>query len=669
MHHQIPQYACSFDLSMLELTARSAALAGQQYRPTQVVAYADASGASRYAAIWMRDLRSALTQISLNQSAADYQEGFDDRNRRGYKLMCVSAAATGESLRYAGLWEDGGWRGLHARHGLSASEYQEQFDAMAADGYRIIWVNGSATGSTSSYAAIWSRFADPDRHARHNLPIEQYQEVFDEMKADGYRIAHFSAHRVRSQTLVAAIWVKGTSEYDPHARHNMTECEFENELERMAWEDWRPICIAGYAVSGGTRYAGIWVKNARTYAVQGRAGSGLEVVEDSIRKIMSASRVTAASVAISRKGKLVLAQGFADHTEGESPISATSIFRVASVSKTLTGAAIVRAVQDGKLAFDDKLLDVLGWQDSVKSASLRDVTVDHLLHHRGGWKVDGADPSHGDPMFSDATIAADLNIDLPITRESIFRWTTTERALDHTPGSTYDYSNYGYMLLGMILERVTGERYEDYVARTLLAPLGIRRMRCAQTLLTGRFPDEVTYHHPHTKLYANVMTANAPGDAPADAMQMYGSLNFVNMAPHGSWVASAVDLVRFASAFDDPAACPILSASSVKTLLTRTQPADSSSDYACGWRVAHGTGETYHGGNFNGTGALVYRNPDGTDIAIIFNRSTDETFRAPCPDPDLVAPTVPGWDFLDLARSWVASIRSWPSVDLWPEFF
>ena len=664
-HCQIPQYACSFGLSMAELTARTATLASQQYRPTQVVAYADGDGASRYAAIWMRDQRSSLTQIALNQTAADYQHDFDDRNQNGYKLLCVSAAATGGSLRYAGLWEDGGWRGFHAHHGLSASEYQAEFDRQAADGYRLIWVNGSATPSTSSYAAIWSRSADADRHTRHNLPIEQYQDVFNEMQADGYQIAHFSAHRVGSSTLVAAIWVKGNGVYNPHARHTMTECEFKNELERLAWEDWTPICIAGYAVADGTRYAGIWVKNTRTCIIQGRAGSGLEAVENSIQSIMAESGVTAASVAISRKGKLVLAKGLANTTNGEDPVSATSIFRIASVSKTLTGTAIVRLIQDKKLAFDDRLLDLLGWEDAVAAQLLPYVTVDHLLHHRGGWHVDGDVKADHDPMFNDVDIAADLNIELPITQESIFRWTTTRRQLTWAPGSTYDYSNYGYMLLGMIVERVTGERYEDYVARTLLAPLGIHRMRCAQTLITGRFPGEVTYHHPHTMIYHNVMAA----DAPADVMQMYGSLNFVNMAPHGSWVASAVDLVRFASAFDDPNACPILNPSSVKTLLTRTQAATSGYDYACGWKVQHGAGETFHGGNFDGTGALLYRHPDGTDIAIIFNRSTDETFKAPCSDENMEAPTVPGWDLFDLARSWVADIRSWPSIDLWSDFF
>jgi hypothetical protein len=66
---------------------------------------------------------------------------------------------------------------------------------------------------------------------------------------------------------------------------------------------------------------------------------------------------------------------------------------------------------------------------------------------------------------------------------------------------------------------------------------------------------------------------------------------------------------------------------------------------------------------------LLYRHPDGTDIAIIFNRFSDETFQVPCTDESMKAPTVPGWDLFDLARSWVADIRSWPSIDLWSDFF
>ena len=90
------------------------------------------------------------------------------------------------------------------------------------------------------------------RHARHNLPISEYQGVYDAYKADGYRIAHFSAHRAKSTTYVAAIWIKQDG-YNPAARHNMTECQLQNE-RRQAFNDCRPICITGYLDSGGTKY-------------------------------------------------------------------------------------------------------------------------------------------------------------------------------------------------------------------------------------------------------------------------------------------------------------------------------------------------------------------------------------------------------------------------------
>ena len=82
-------------------------------------------------------------------------------------------------------------------------------------------------------------------------------------------------------------------------------------------------------------------------------------------------------------------------------------------------------------------------------------------------------------------------------------------------------------------------------------------MRCARTEFAGRWPGEDDVSP--SALPVRVMAK----DAPVDALDMRGRYNFVDMAPHGSWVASALDLVKFASAFDDPAACPALTASSV----------------------------------------------------------------------------------------------------------
>jgi hypothetical protein len=84
-------------------------------------------------------------------------------------------------------------------------------------------VNGHSSGTTSAYSEIWSKFCKQRATFSPNLPIDEYQAVFDAYKAEGYRIAHFSAHRVKSTTYVAAIWIKQKG-YKPAARHNMTKC-------------------------------------------------------------------------------------------------------------------------------------------------------------------------------------------------------------------------------------------------------------------------------------------------------------------------------------------------------------------------------------------------------------------------------------------------------------
>ena len=666
-HCQTPQYACSIGMSSPEFAGRTALLKLQHYLPVYVVSYATTGGTS-YAAIWLCEQRTSLSKVVLGLSLGDYQTEFDTQNVQGYKLLCVSGAAAGDVLRYSGLWEDGGWKGFSARHDLSAANYQAEFDQHQQDGYNLIWVDGHSDGSSSRYAAIWSRFAGSARRARHNLPIEDYQGVFDEYKAIGFRIAHFSAHHVGSQTLVAAIWIKEDG-YNPDSRHNMTECELQNELERQAWNDYRPICIAGYVYKGETRYAGVWVKNARTFVDQGRTGTGLEGFDTGLKQLMSTYGITAATLAVTRNGKLVLVRGFSRITDRDEPVPPTALFRIASVSKAFTGTAIVKLIEQGQLRFDDKLLDLVGWEGAVYDPKLKDVTVDHLLHHAGGWDRNASDLQ--DPMFDDIRLSDEMKIPLPVTQESIFRWMTTTYGLPHTPGTGYWYSNYGYMLLGMIIERVTGTRYEDFVRQNLLLPLGIRRVRLGPSLLSDRLPGEVTYRQRHANMYANVMTDGAP----KEVMQTYGNYNFANLAAHGGWVASAVDLVKFASCFDDPNACPLLSAASVQTLLTRGYPATpipTRKYFACGWDVVPGSPtQTYRTGSFNGTEALMYRQSDGTNVAVIVNRLSSSTLALPClddpPTPsDLVVSGWPG--LLNSVRAWINGVQSWPTVDLWSEY-
>ena len=159
-------------------------------------------------------------------------------------------------------------------------------------------------------------------------------------------------------------------------------------------------------------------------------GAGLNSFDTGVQDQMLAAGITAASLAVSYQGRLVMARGYGSLTAEEEPVSPTSIFRVASVSKAITGTAIVKLIEQRKLDYNDKLVDLLGWQDAVKDNRLKSVTVDQLLHHVSGW-----DPSV-DPMFNDQTIASDLKIALPITQESIFRSFVPRRCWITTLGLT-----------------------------------------------------------------------------------------------------------------------------------------------------------------------------------------------------------------------------------------
>src|SRR5207249_6526833 len=89
--------------------------------------------------------------------------------------------------------------------------------------------------------------------------------------------------------------------------------------------------------------------------------------------------------------------------------------------------------------------------------------------------------------------AEELGSSLPPTCETVIRW-MLRRRLDFDPGTRFAYSNLGYCVLGRVIERVTGQKYEDAVRQLVLEPAGITRMRVGSTTLEGRLGDEVRYY-------------------------------------------------------------------------------------------------------------------------------------------------------------------------------
>jgi N-acyl-D-amino-acid deacylase len=321
-----------------------------------------------------------------------------------------------------------------------------------------------------------------------------------------------------------------------------------------------------------------------------------------------------AAVAIAKGNRLLYARGFgvADPEHGE-PVQPDSLFRIASVSKPLTSAAIMKLVDAGKLRLEDHPFELLGVhppEGKTADPRLASITVRDLLTHAGGFDRGKS----GDPMFMSRQIASELRIASPPGPADIVRW-MAGRPLDFAPGTKSAYSNFGYCVLGRVVEHASGKGYERYVQDEILKPLGIARMRIGATLASGRMPGEVSYVT--TERSGPSVFDATPGTKP----NPYGPWCLESMDSHGGWIASAPDLVRFAVAVGEPGR--VLKADSLHALWARPSYEDpkAAAYYAFGWMVRPvGSGmNTWHNGSLPGTSTLLVRRHDGFVWAVLFN--------------------------------------------------
>ena len=223
--------------------------------------------------------------------------------------------------------------------------------------------------------------------------------------------------------------------------------------------------------------------------MKGRSSPLLKSIDDAIADFMKANSVPSASVAISQSNKLVYARGFGVlDSNAKEAVSPTSLFRIASVSKPITAVAILKLVQQKALSLDDKIVSFLQLR-KPKDPRWKSVTVRQLLHHTGGWDSKAS----YDPMFHFRTIAKDKQLSFPLSHQDLIEY-MLDQSLDFEPGSRYAYSNFGYCLLGRIIEKATKTSYETYVKEAVFKPLGITRPRIGKTLSHDRFPTEAEYH-------------------------------------------------------------------------------------------------------------------------------------------------------------------------------
>ena len=294
------------------------------------------------------------------------------------------------------------------------------------------------------------------------------------------------------------------------------------------------------------------------------AEQGLGAFDIAVQEFMHANHVRAGQLTIVKDGFVVLDHGYTFDFPGVHVIPGT-LFRITSCSKAFTSAAIWTLYSQGTLHPSDKIYPLLGiTKPLVGIADPRSdqITIDHLVRHAGGWNDHGASQNppipaspFGDPVCRIRKIANDLKAAGKLAAHTVpsklqIAGDMYGQPLQFTPG-TFDYnssegitySNYGYLLLGLAIEHVTGLSYVEYVKEHVLAPLGLDKHLFVAPMLPTSTPNPLEIHYDDG---ATGPTALDP-DSSALVPYPYGGEGYVTelMDSGGGLMTTATTLALF----------------------------------------------------------------------------------------------------------------------------
>lgn len=247
-------------------------------------------------------------------------------------------------------------------------------------------------------------------------------------------------------------------------------------------------------------------------------------VEAGIRKIMEEAPVTGLSVAVVKNNKLIYTHAFGvKDRESNTPLTTDCIFRIASISKSFSATSIMQLVEKKKLSLDTDASELMGF--TVRNPKFPEtvITLRLLLSH-----LSSINDSQG--YFTLDAINPAKNPD----------WAKCYN--NYEPGKGYQYCNLNFNMVGTIIEKYSGERFDQYVKHHILDPLGLYGGYCVDSLDKSRFASIYEYNGDSARFFFSPGAYN-PRSAEIAAYTMgYSTPVF---SPTGGMKISAPDLARY----------------------------------------------------------------------------------------------------------------------------
>lgn len=339
----------------------------------------------------------------------------------------------------------------------------------------------------------------------------------------------------------------------------------------------------------------------------------LKGLDKKVEAYMRRWEMKGASLAITRNDSLLYAKGYgwADEASGVE-MQPSHIMRMASVSKLITAVGIMVLQDRDSLSIKDTVFGPSGiLNDSLFNAVIKDknhhkITIEHLLRHQGGF--------YRDPLFSSRDVKHQMQLDNPPVKEDFYKLILGHR-LSFQPGSWQKYSNFGYLLLSEIIEKVSGMPYEEFIRKEVLAPAGCYDMHIGGNYYEDKLVNEVRYY-----------THNGDGKFIEDysdngrmVERCYGGNNIPLLSGAGAWCASPAEIARLVASIDGRQEVPDIISNEAFEQMTEYFDKET---YSLGWNDTAPEKGWSRTGTLSGTCALVRQFPDGECWIMITNTST-----------------------------------------------
>ena len=337
------------------------------------------------------------------------------------------------------------------------------------------------------------------------------------------------------------------------------------------------------------------------------ASARADAIDDYVNERMRELRLPGVALAVVRGGEIVTIRCFGSaDLEHAVPVSEDSVFEIGSLTKQFTAVALMMLVEEGKVALDDSVTKHL----TQLPPTWAKITVRHLLTHSSGIQEYLSVP--GLPEQAHAA-----------SRDERTRLLAQKLKLEFAPGETWSYSNSGYLLLGNIIERVSGKSYWEFLRERIFAPLGMDATRSSDP--RAEIPNRAVGYGWRAGQYEKrgALDENA-----------YGA---------GAISSTIRDMVRWEAALHRGALLSKQSWDEIWTPLTVSRGPMPPFSYGFGWVVDHEHGKraVFHSGGTPGFSSAFRRYPEeGLAVIVLANHGDRIIDHLPLEIAGIVAPSL-----------------------------